>query len=72
MKTGTKIAISQEYIEEMFDIFLFEDPSKLPFLFYISYEPFYFWQQAFSFNKDWEVFAELSLRYSCSFATEST
>lgn len=71
VKTGSIIAISQEYIEEMFDIFLFEDPSKLPFLSYISYEPFYFWQQAFSFDKDWKVFAELSLRYSCSFATES-
>ena len=71
MKTRSKIAIPQDYIEEIFDVFLFEDPSKLHFLSSKVNDPYLFWQKVFSFNKDWEVFAELSLRYSCSFATES-
>lgn len=71
IKTGSIIAVPQEYIEQMFDLFLFEDPLNLQFISYSVNDPYLFWQKVFSFDKDWEVFAELSLRYSCSFATES-
>ncbi|KAK8885805.1 hypothetical protein M9Y10_041259 [Tritrichomonas musculus] len=65
MKTRSKNAIPQDYIEEIFDVFLFEDPSKLHFLSSKVNDPYLF-------NTDCEMFVELFLLYSYSFATELT
>ncbi|KAK8892993.1 hypothetical protein M9Y10_030248 [Tritrichomonas musculus] len=61
MKTRSKIAIPQDYIEEIFDVFLFEDPSKLHFL-----------SSKVNDHTDCEMFVELFLLFSYSFATELT
>ena len=70
-KTGSLIDIDANYIEEKFDEFLFSDPLQLDFIKYSAEVPYKFWQKAFCYDEQWELFSDLALRYSCAFATET-
>ena len=71
LQAGSLIDIPKDYIEDKYDTFLFEDPRKLQIIDYSVDPPYEFWKKAFCFNESWEMFAELALRYSCSFTSKS-
>lgn len=65
------INIDLQYVEKKLDDFLFGNPMKLGFIQYSYENPNVFWRKAFSARKDWEIFADLALRYSSVFSTET-
>ena len=71
IEKGKILDISDEYIEEMLDIFLFEDPRKLDFMRYSHENPYLFWRQAYCYDEQWELFSDLALRYESSFSSEA-
>lgn len=71
IEKGKILDISDEYIEEMLDIFLFEDPRKLDFMRYSQENPYLFWRKTYCFDEQWEIFSDLALRYESSFSSEA-
>ena len=51
IEKGKILDKSDEYIEEMLDILLFEDPLKLDFMKYSQENPYLFWRKTYCFDE---------------------
>lgn len=71
LEKGKILDISSQYIEDMLDQFLFDDPQKLDFMRYSHENPYLFWRQAYCYDEQWELFSDLALRYESSFSSEA-
>lgn len=71
IRTSLLLGIDAEDVEPKLDIFLFEEPLRLGFMKYSNENPDIFWRKAYSYQKEWEIISDLTLRYSCSFVTET-
>ena len=65
------IHLDPNYIQTRLDSFLYGDPTELPFMRYFDQPPNSFWRLVYSSGKEWESFADLALRYSTVFVTET-
>lgn len=70
-EVGSLLDIPEEYIERKFNEFLFADPINLDFMKHSHEPPYKFWRRVYCFDEDWEVFADLALRFSSSFSSEA-
>lgn len=71
LQLGSKFDLSDEYIESKLDTYLFANPLQLDFLKYSMYIQSDFWREAFCYGEEWEDFADLALRFACSFGSEA-
>lgn len=63
--------IDTEQIQDQLDLFLFADPTTLSFMRHSNLPPNSFWRHVYSAGMQWEPFADLALRYSSVFVTET-
>ena len=58
-------------LQAQLELFLFADSTTLPFLRYSHLPPNSFWRHGYSAGMQWEPVANLTLRYSSVFVTET-
>ena len=71
LRLAQVLYIDPQDIQANFDLFLFGDPSKLQFMIYSIQPPNSFWRYVYSAWTEWKPFADLALRYSSVFLTET-